>query len=342
MEKDIVLEQEDNIKKFTLNLKIDNYKEFVNYIFGILNKTDIDNVIFYTLLYKKYREFFPDIKNGNLEKIYNMYQILLHKLEYNELNIKERYIYEYINSFLILCGEFKNNKLFEFYCDKYLNNLNYNNFNKQIFLILQNIINDLNRHYNKNYKLRLYNKTKDKAFTNWLDKAKKDSIYLSLDIYLSYFYNKMETNVDIKKTLASEIFVILHEYKHLLQNDYMLSHNDDLSSRYKKDLYIITFREKSYDKYHDNLFIEKEANEFAFDNVEKYLSKYLEFSYFTKRDIEEFLMKRYHCPKNNKMFLLEYKYLKYYLELNKNTSKKIKFFNRIIDERKEEYKLKKI
>jgi hypothetical protein len=79
MEKDNVLKHQENIKNFTLNKKIDCYKDFIDYIFNNLNEEIIDDIIFYTLLYKKYSEYIPNIKNGNLDKIYNMYKILLHK-----------------------------------------------------------------------------------------------------------------------------------------------------------------------------------------------------------------------------------------------------------------------
>ena len=103
-----VLGSLETIKNFTLNINIDDYHEFINYFYKLSSQKKHE-IIFTCVRYIKYNE---NIKNGNIDKIYNMYKILLHKLQYNKLNFKEKNIYEVITKILIYSEEFKHNKFF--------------------------------------------------------------------------------------------------------------------------------------------------------------------------------------------------------------------------------------
>ena len=106
-----VLDMRNIIKCYSLNDRFKNYHEFINYFYK-LSDSEKENIIKICIVYKKYNN---EIKNGNIEKIYSMYKILLHKLEYNKLNHKEKTIYEDVNYYLITNSEFENNKLYDKY-----------------------------------------------------------------------------------------------------------------------------------------------------------------------------------------------------------------------------------
>lgn len=322
MIKEYVLFEEENVKNFNLNLNFNNYKEFIDYFYNLKDVKRVD-IIFYCLIYKKY---FPNIKNGNLDKIYNMYKILLNKLEYDYLNYKEKEIYEFIKAYEILCEEFENDLLFEKYCDNYLANMTRNNINKRLFLILQNIVNKLNETYDKNYKIN-FAIINDVASTSWFNNKFKNKILLCSETYVNFFNSKKLDDINVVATLAVQIFIILHEYRHLLQNEYMRTKNDELSKIYKFEAYTIfnSKTKKLYLNNHNSYKIECEANEYALNNFFELIKKYLKNYYIDESKLKDFLMKHWVIKKEiNKKFLLTYKLLKKYLEFCEKTKYKPK------------------
>lgn len=337
MIKEYVLLEEENVKKFNLNINIKTYKEYINYFYNLKDE-DRSTIVFYCLIYKKY---FPNIKNGNLDKIYNVYKILLHKLEYDNLNHKEKNIYEFIKSYMIICEEFENDNLFEKYCDKYLKDLNRNNINKRLLIILQDMMNQLNKTYNKDYSIIL-GVTNDIAVTEWFQKKFKGKLILNSSTYVDLFYSNKIDDINVLCTLTVQSFIILHEYKHLLQNEYMRTNYDLKADIYRFELYTIYNDKKGsklnkfYLDNHNSYQIEREANDFALNNFFKYIKKYFENYYINEDDLKEFLIKHWTIKENTKKsFLLKYKILKKYLETCKKLPikpKKILLFNECLKE----------
>lgn len=329
MEENIVVEDIENIKNFTLNRVINSYKEFVDYFYGLLDD-DKDTIIYYTILYKKHNDF---VKNGNLDKIYNFYEILLHKLKYDKLNFKERYIYEHINSYLIISGDFKSNELFDKYVKENLSSLTRFNFKSRVFIILQDIVNRLNKEYNKDYSLMFFEQ-EPLACTNWFNKVCRGKILLSSKRYFEHYEIKRVDDIALAETFAMQAFIILHEYRHLLQRDYMVEHDDDLAKLYKFELFSVTFYDKLYTKNHNGFYIEKEANEFALNNFYKYIKSYfknktLNVSDLSERNFDTFCMNE----KDKKSFIIKYKLLRQYViflnKINCKTKKLKKFDSKL-------------
>lgn len=321
----------DRVKKFSLSKNF-TYKEYIDYFY----KFDINekvNIICYVIIFKKY-----NIKNGNLDKLYNFYKILLNKLQYNELNFKEKYIYETITAFLIVSNNYINNELFDKYCNNYLK-VSENNFKRQILLIHQDMINTLNRKNNTDYNIcyKENNFSNSIAWVNWIDEDKIRNIYYNQNQYLKFFIEKDVKKIDIIKTLSIEILNILHEYKHILQMEWLYKNVDNLSLKYENDLYMTNF--KLYRKYHDYFSIEREANEFGFNNYFEHLETYIKNKYLDKSQIDSFLKNRYNIfPKDNKYFLIQYKAISNYLKLCKTLpikTKKLKELDNIIDNMRE-------
>ena len=109
---------------------------------------------------------------------------------------------------------------------------------------------------------------------------------------------------------------MLHEYKHLLQNDYLRNNNDELSKLYKYELFNLFTNHKLYKKNHNSYYIEKEANDYALNNFFKYIKCYFQDKCLNEKELNECIYKNFDlCTKNKKIFLLKYKVLKKYLSI---------------------------
>lgn len=324
-----VLGSLETIKNFTINNNINNYHEFIKYLYN-LSDEEKKNIIFNCIKYKKYN---MNIKNGNLDKIYNMYKVLLHKLEYNKLNFKERQIYEFIKNIEIYIGEHRNDKYFKKYCDKYLKELK--SYKNNIFIIMQDCLNELNIKYQKEYKL-IFTDLYEIAYINCFKKEIRGKIAIG-GKYKEYLNEWMKDNKNIDDVLAFTLFIILHEYRHLLQMDDYFINNKVGSSKYIKEQFIISEMNIFYKKFHDNFRAEKEANEFAYNNLQEYLFKYLHYV-----PVDTILnIKKYFniFPKDNKNFLLLYRAIIKYIDLNyKIKIKKVDNFYDRIHTLKKEYR----
>ena len=307
------MEYLEQIRNFSLNNKLNKYEDYVNYFY----KLDIDEqteIIAMMLDYKKYNVC--NIKNGNLDKLYNAYKILLHKLEYNELNNKEREIYENINAYLIIDNEFDNNLLFRKYVKKYLNNLNSYNFNRRIFLIMQDVLNILNDYYNKNIKFLLVDFV-EYAAVNWLNIEYKNNILLNEEEFNNYFYSNEKTKINVIEKTIYYLYTVCHEYEHILQKENLFAYNN--SNIYENDLYLMAIFNNFYDLYHNNFYIEKEANSYGVLNALEYISKYFHDKEIIKNDLRKYLSKEFNYNNmNNKEFLIIYKTYLLFIKICQN------------------------
>ena len=294
----------EKIKNFSLNTKLNTYKDYINYFYKLdLNsQTDIISIM---IDYKKYNDY--NIKNGNLDKLYNAYKILLHKLEYDELNIKERDIYENITAYLIIANEFIQDKYFSLYCKKYLNNVTIHNFNRRIFLIMQDVLNILNKYNNKNINFLLTD-TIDYAGVDMLDNEYKNKILLNEEEFIEYYYNNVKVNINLIEEIIYIIFVVCHEYTHIIQKDYMYTNNDSKSNIYKNDLYILGSCTAFYTMFHDNFYVENEANNFGILDALNYIKKYFRNTELSKEELEDYLYDEADIEIKNKLeYLILYK-----------------------------------
>ena len=251
---------------FKLNYNIKTYKGFVNYFFNLEYK-EKDIIVKECFKYVK-NNYKP--QNKTMYKIYEMYKILLHKLKYDKLNIKERFIYEYINAYLIYNNLFENNLLFEKYCNTYLNNITLDNIECKIKLIIQDVINTFNKEYLLDVKLT--NEISDfdndiLGCVHWNDL--KQEIVIYDDVY------DIEVNNDnLISTISELIFITSHEYKHVIQKLDCYYTNNHFNKMSFEDFCLRALFYKFYDKYHDYFETEKDADLFALEKLEDLLLKY--------------------------------------------------------------------
>ena len=177
---------------------------------------------------------------------------------------------------------------------------------------MQDVLNDLNKKYNKNYKIKLTS-GETVANTNWTDIDKIGKILIGVE-FLNDLKADLKKNFNLDKVIVNGIFIILHEYKHLLQMNDLFNDDNPNNNKYIKEFFLLGVYRNFYDYYHDYFMIEKEANEFGYNNIFEYLHKYTNFSKF---DVEVFIADRYNIYLNeNKKFLKLYKLLIKYFELN--------------------------
>ena len=314
--------------QFNLNYVIKDYTSFVNYFFSLDKKTKdyiINEVYFY---------IYSNDNNKLLNKIVNMYNILLEKLKYNKLNLKERYIYEYVNEYLINLGFFCPNDLFEKYCSTYLNNISGFNTMDKIILLMQHILNEFNIKYNMDAFLSFND---DENCIAWMDFSENENV-------INVNLEKVNELISIKQAVSNYeellsvcLFTILHEFNHLLQKNYMLKNNDNKKAGYVNDLFVINLS-KLYDKYHNYFQIENESNLFGINNIMPLVSK----SFKKKVDENEILeyindLFVYYDKSLEKRFLIKYKlslsYLKF-LETFKLEPEAIKHLKKIFNDKK--------
>ena len=271
---------------FIFNYNINSYKGFVDYFFNLEIK-EKDNIIKECFKYVK-NNYKP--QNKTLYKIYGMYKILLHKLKYDKLDIKERFIYEYINAYLIYNNLFLNNELFEKYCNIYLNNITLDNIECKLKLIVQDVINVLNNKYHldvKNINIISDNDSNTIAYVCWGNLKQEIFTY-------DVIYDVDVNNNNLTLTISELIFYISHEFKHVIQKlDCYYTDNPFNKSAFE-DFCLRSLSIRLYDKYHNYFETEKDANNFALDTLNSLIYKYFDKSKIVTYDlIRAILIKRF-------------------------------------------------
>ena len=320
----------EGIKNFKLNYKIDTYKKFIDYFDNLyVEEKDyiIENCYNYLMCEKK-------ISHKSLEKISNMYDILKHKIKYDKLNNKERKIYEYIQAYLIYTDRYEKTEHFDIYVNKYLTNISLDNIGKKVFLVIQNIINSLNNEFKLDTYIYI-----DEAEENTLGSVEWEDIesiiYLNKLFFKDLYNNKLIID-DLIGYISYIIFIILHEYGHIIQKNYMFRNNDKKSLDYEMDFYLIQYS-KLYKKLHNYFIVEKEANDFAIDRLINELKKYFQNKVIDEKEILRDINDAFTHYNDNiaKKFLVDYKLrlllLKSRMKLNIE-SKDTKELKKVIDE----------
>ena len=282
---------------FNINYSFLDYKDSVDFFYKLDDKSKryiIKNVLKYN----------NSSSNKVISKIYDMYKILLHKLEYDKLNGKERYIYEYVNAYLIYFNHYKYNELFDKYCKKYLNNINIDNIYNRLLLIIQNVVNILNKRYNMNVKLENTIGEDEKKVLASVDIISDDKvIYVNNNIF-----DRKITKDDIMYYVANIIFIIAHEYRHVLQLNDMLDGNSLLNKDLIDEVYLRSITYGFYTEYHNFFVTEVDANKFAFSILEELFGNFFDdYDFFELRDIKDGLKKSFDSTngKNIKLYKMQ-------------------------------------
>ena len=259
--------------KSNFNYVDKSYKDFVIYFFK-LNDNEKKYIIKNVYNYRS-NNFTP--KNKTFDMLNNMYEILLQKIKYNELNGMERNIYEYINAYLIYYNKFETNMVFDLYCDKYLSNITINNINNKILLITQNVVDILNKKYHLDVKIVNASYEYETKVLASVDIFSKQN-----EIFINKNMSKIEVdNKNLFLSVARIIFIILHEYKHILQYYDIINSKSITNKSLIDKVYLREITYDFYNKYHNYFFTERNANDFAFSVLKIFLMKYFDNDIYT-------------------------------------------------------------
>ena len=282
---------------FDFNYPFKDYKESIDYFYKLDDKKK-RYIIKYVFKFK------DSSSNKMLSRIYDMYKVLLHKLEYDKLNGKERYIYEYINAYLVYFNHYEYSELFDKYCKKYLNNITINNIYNRLLLIIQNVVNILNKRYNMNVKLENTIGEDEKKVLASVDIISDDKIiYVNNNIF-----ERKITKDDVKYYVANIIFVIAHEYRHILQLNDMLDETSLINKDLIDEVYLRSITYSFYIEYHNFFITEVDANKFAFSILEELFGNFFDdYDFFELRDIKDGLKRSFDSTngKNIKLYKMQ-------------------------------------
>lgn len=231
---------------------------------------------------------FRDELNDNEKLILEKYESMLAKLKQkclnNELDNTEIVIYP-----LILYQSLVNNCCVNISdCSVYIRNV----YNKgitfytyeEVFLILANTLNILNKEYNSNVVL-VFDDNKNNICSYRYEDGRKEIVIGSILKYvINRFANKK--NLTYYSIVYYVVFAIMHEFYHSLQFPYGIQDNDSIKDPvYKMEAIVALFNEDFYKQFHNNFSFEIDADQFAKENIDQYISKIIDEKKLKKSEL---------------------------------------------------------
>ena len=221
-----------------------------------------------------------------MDKIYNK---LLNNITLSKEEIKlleNKFIY------FILNNKTNNiiNNLIHLYTIKYLNIEDSPSTNK-IILISYDLVNELNKKFNKNYLIEFSNKKLTNIHACVKINELPHTITLNVFTFLrDYKLTKLIPNLNTKMVSFFLIYTILHEFGHCMQDEYTLNHNNEITDIYFKEHIVMLVDRKFYYKNHQFFTIEQESDIFALNEVINFYNMY----FFKDIEFENSMLNRYY------------------------------------------------
>ena len=197
-------------------------------------------------------------------EVYNEIVEITNKIISIDLNKEEKQLFERVYSHLILNEIAIDNEILHKYCKTYIKTEEYSYIDRMI-LLCKDLLNTLNKKYNKNYKLKFFNKRSFNSSGYIIFTEKENIIYININYFIKmYKESKKLPYKPIKTMVFNKIFSILHEFKHLLQKEYISNNDNKITENFIEEEYIKTYNYKFYLKNHNYFKTEREANLFAY------------------------------------------------------------------------------
>lgn len=223
----------------------------------------------------KFRDELDDNERLILDKYESMLKNLKQKCLNNELDDTERIMYA-----LILASSLVNNCCINLSdCSDYIANI-YNKGHiyhtyEEVFLIIANTLNILNKEYNSNVAL-VFDENRNNICSYRYEDGRKEIVIGSILKYvINRFANK--ENLTYYSIVYYVVFAIMHEFYHSIQFPYGVQNSFDLDNpTYRKEGLVALFNKDFYNKFHNNFSFEIDADEFAFSNIESYISELMD------------------------------------------------------------------
>lgn len=275
--------EENGFLSFFANLSKQNKKDFL-YLIKLIKKNPNDSR-------KNFINAFLSLENE-----------LSKKVETNTITSDELLFLIFLTANKILTNEEVNKDLVKLISENYILKKPFLIAEELLILLMYNI--ELaSKFTNQNCDIRFTSSIS--AFAQMSSDMKQDSV-LQID---GSFYNKMLelekiSESDYFEMFCYQTFAILHEFRHAQQFSYVVNNDDDYSRILQKEIAITQYYCDFYLKYHEFFLLEKEANEFAFENLEKFCHGFLTPDYIKKFIL---LAKAKLAPKHNSLKLPDFK-----------------------------------
>lgn len=107
-------------------------------------------------------------------------------------------------------------------------------------------------------------------------------VFINYDVYHQLLGLEQISAQDYYEMFCYQTFALLHEFKHLKQYEYMISHDDEYAKVIGLDIGVISYDYDFYQENHDMFFIEREANEFGYKNLNNFCYNLLSQDYIAK------------------------------------------------------------
>lgn len=109
-----------------------------------------------------------------------------------------------------------------------------------------------------------------------------ETIFINYGIYHQLLGLEHISKQDYLEMFCYQTFALLHEFKHLKQFEYMNSHDDEYAKTIGLDMSVVGYDYEFYQENHDMFFLEREANAFGYENLEKFCHNLLSQDYIQK------------------------------------------------------------
>ena len=138
----------------------------------------------------------------------------------------------------------------------------------------------INQFTDSNYTVSF--KTNEYAFacTNYSDYP--TTLFINYGVYHQLLGLENISKQDYLEMFCFQTFSLLHETKHLKQFEHMNTHDDEYAKAIGLDIGVVSYDYDFYRENHDMFFLEREANEFGYENLEKFCHSLLSHDYIQK------------------------------------------------------------
>lgn len=138
----------------------------------------------------------------------------------------------------------------------------------------------INQFTNSNYTISFKTSAYAFACTNYSDYP--TTLFINYGVYHQFLGLENISKQDYLEIFCFQTFSLLHEIKHLKQFEHMSTHDDEYAKAVGIDMGVVSYDYDFYQENHDMFFLEREANEFGYENLERFCHNLLSQDYIQK------------------------------------------------------------
>lgn len=138
----------------------------------------------------------------------------------------------------------------------------------------------INQFTNSNYTISFKTSAYAFACINYSDYP--TTLFINYGVYHQLLGLENISKQDYLEIFCFQTFALLHEIKHLKQFEHMSTHDDEYAKAVGIDMGVVSYDYDFYRENHDMFFLEREANEFGYENLERFCHNLLSQDYIQK------------------------------------------------------------